>query len=124
MIIPFEYFNRNPKGLHLQDCVCRAISTATGLQYEAVNNLLEYTAEVYDCEKLCVCCYDNLLEKIFGYERIDCYFDITVNEVVKAHPCDKLIVRVQSHLTCGINGITLDIWDCTDELVDCYWIVS
>lgn len=94
------------------------------MNYTAVDKLLEYTADEYDCEKLCVCCYDNLLENLLGYKRTNCYYKMTVNEIVKSHPCEKLILRVNAHLTCGINGKTLDIWDCTDELVDCYWIVS
>lgn len=124
MIIPFEYFNRNPEGKHEKDCVCRAISTATGLNYNSVDRLLKYVANEYECDKLCVCCYNYLLEDLFGYERIDCHHRVTVNDVVKIHPCDKVIIRVQGHLTCGVEGNTLDIWDCTNESVDCYWIVS
>jgi hypothetical protein len=124
VIIPFEYYNRNPEGKREQDCVCRAISTATGLEYQAVDRALEFVAENYECDKLCLCCYYHLLEKVFGYIRIDCNFEVTVNELVKLHPCEKLIIRVQSHLTCGVFGKTFDIWDCTDELVDCYWIVT
>ena len=120
----YKYYNRNPKRLHLQDCVCRAISTATNLCYEAVNNLLELTANEYGCDKLCLCCYNNLLEDILCYHREDVYFEMNVNDIARKFPRNRVIIRVKEHLTTSINGTILDIWDCSDELVDCYWIVQ
>lgn len=120
----YKYYNHNPDRLHLQDCVCRAISTATGLCYEATNNLLDLTAATYKCDKLCVCCYHNLLEDVLCYHRQECHFKKTVEEVASDYPRNKLIIRVQSHLTSSINGTIMDIWDCSDELVDCFWVVQ
>ncbi len=119
----YFYYNRRPDGQHLQDCVCRAISTATGLNYEAIEKLLTLTAERYECEKLCVCCYHNLLEKLFNYPCIICKNKETVEDLSKKYPYHKVIIRVQGHLTCAIFGNILDIWDCSNEIVDCYWIV-
>lgn len=120
----YKYYNRNPSRVHTTDCVCRAISTATGLCYEAVNNLLELTASEYKCDKLCICCYHNLLDDVLCYHRKYCDFKETVEEVALKYPKNTLIIRVQEHLTSSINGTVLDIWDCSDELVDCFWIVS
>lgn len=120
----YKYYNRNPDGLKLKDCVCRAISTATGLRYEAVDNLLEITAKDYACDKLCVCCYSNLLEDVLCYTKYYCNFQKTVEEVALEHPRNVLIIRVDEHLTTSVYGNVLDIWDCSDESVDCYWIVS
>jgi hypothetical protein len=120
----YKYYNRNPNHFVLKDCVCRAISTATGLKYDAINNLLELTAEDFDCDKLCICCYDYLLTGILCYRRINCNFDKTVSEVSESYPNDKLIIRVDKHLTSSIRGTVLDIWDCSNELVDCYWIIE
>ena len=120
----YKYYNRNPDGEHVEDCVCRAISTATGLNYSAVNNLLRLTAEYYTCEKLCVCCYHNLLENVLEYDRYDCTEYETVEDVAKRHPNSKLLIRIDAHLTSSIKGTVDDIWDCSDKLVDCYWIVE
>ena len=79
---------------------------------------------MYECEKLCVCCYHYLLEDFLQYDRIDYNFKKTVGEVAAAYSTDIIIIRVQSHLTMAKNGEVLDIWNCTDELVDCIWIVS
>lgn len=120
----YMYYNRNPSDKRLKDCVCRAISTATGLKYEAVNNLLELTAEDYNCEKLCVCCYDYLLSDVLCYYRENCNYKINVSQLASKFPNNKLIIRVDAHLTSSICGTVLDIWDCSEELVDCYWIVD
>ncbi len=119
----YVYYNRRPDGQHLQDCVCRAISTAVGINYESVDNLLEMSSKNYQCQKLCVCCYHHLLGKIFNYTCLKPINKQTVEEVAKNFPADRLIIRVQGHLTCSINGKIPDIWDCSDEIVDCFWIV-
>ena len=106
----YQYYNRNPDGKYLEDCVCRAISTATGLNYEAADKLLSLTAIAYECEKLCICCYHFLLEDVFGYERRDCYDHETVEDIAVRYPHDKLLIRIDSHLTSSIKGTIYDIW--------------
>ena len=120
----YKYYNRNPDGKHIKDCVCKAISTVTNLKYEAVDNLLELTAKEYECNKLCVCCYHHLLEDILWYPRKNCNFQYTAKEIAARYSRNRLIIRVDAHLTSAINGIVLDIWDCSNELVDCFWIVD
>lgn len=120
----YKYYNRNPKGLHLQDCVCRAISGATGLKYGAVENLLALTAEENSCEMLCVCCYRHLLTDTLCYPCFDANYNITVSELARRYSYDRLIIRVDRHLTSSYYGVVGDIWDCGDELVDCYWVVD
>ena len=119
----YRYYNRNPDGKHLEDCVCRAISTAMGLNYEAVDRLLTLTAFGYGCDKLCVCCYHNLLEDILGYKRYTCYDGETVEDIAKRHPHDKVLIRINAHLTSSVKGTIYDIWDCSQKEVDCYWII-
>ena len=94
------------------------------MRYEAVDNLLDITANEYECDKLCVCCYHYLLEELLCYTRKDCDFQQTVEEVAQSYPRNTLIIRVHAHLTTAINGVVLDIWDCSKEFVDCFWIVK
>ena len=119
----YKYYNRNPNNDIKGDCVCKAISTATGLNYDAVNNLLSITSKLYDCSKLCVCCYHNLLDDILCYERVDCDDGVLVKDIAKRYYRDTLLVRIDGHLTAIIKGNILDIWDCSNELVDCFWFV-
>lgn len=120
----YRYYNHNPDSYRINDCVSRAIGTATGLSYKTVNRLLAITSEAYDCDKLCVCCYKHLLSHYFGYAKHNCKGNITVAEIIDDYPQDTLIIRVTGHLTCAKNGVLLDTWNCSDCVVDCFWIVS
>lgn len=119
----YKYYNRNPNNDTLSDCVCRAISTATDLNYAAVDKLLELVSSTNNCDKLCLCCYHKLLEDILQYECYDGH-GYTVGDIASMYPRDRIIVRIEGHLTCIIKGAVLDIWDCVNEFVDCYWFVT
>lgn len=106
----YKYYNRNPEKLTLKDCVCRAISTATNLKYDAVENLLELTAYFNDCETLCLCCYHHLLEDILCYRRTNCDYAYDVKTIAKRYPNHNVIIRINEHLTTAIRGTILDIW--------------
>lgn len=120
----YVYYNRNPDGEHKEDCVTRAISTATGLNYYGVGNLLNLTAFINKCPKLCICCYHHLLEDILCYAPCVCNNNETVETISKKFPRDKVIIRMEGHLTCSINGKIADIFDCGNRIVDCYWVVK
>lgn len=39
--------------------------------------------------------------------------------------CDNIVImRVDGHLTVAMYSQILDIWDCSDELVDVYWLIK
>lgn len=119
----YMYYNSNPWGLNEDDCVTRAMSAALGIKYTAVGNLLTLISERNGCDRLCVCCYHKLLEDIFGMKPHYCYGD-KVGEVAEDNPGCKLLIRIDGHLTCSMYGVVIDTWDCTDEIVDCYWTVD
>lgn len=105
----YKFYNRNPDGYFEEDCVCRAISTATSLPYEAVSNLLEVVANLYGCDKLCVCCYHRLLEDVLTYKRVDAFEEMSVETLAYKYPRDIIIARIDGHLTCIVKGCILDI---------------
>jgi hypothetical protein len=119
----FIYHNENPYRVEEQDCVCRAISKALDLEYYTVQNLLKMSAQNNQCDTLCVCCYHHLLEDVFGLSMRSCEKFERVGDIAKKYPNNKVIIRIEGHLTMSDNGIIYDLWDCTQRLVDCYWIV-
>lgn len=121
-MIDYRFYNANPLGNIEQDCVCRAISKATDIPYEIVEIKLEAIGELFECEELCVCCYHHLLEKVFGLKQKFANGK-TVKEIAKEFDDCKVIIRIEGHLTCSLYGIVYDIWDCTDEIADVFWIV-
>ena len=62
----FIYYNHNPNGYHIPDCVIRAISTALGITYFEAIKKLKVNSDLYNCDELCVCCYEKLLDYDFN----------------------------------------------------------
>lgn len=120
----YRYYNRRPDGAEIEDCVCRAISTATGLKYEAVEKLLALTSCNYECDKLSVDCYHNLLDGTLCYKQRTCKHNETAGELSERYRDKRLIIRINGHLTCSLYGTIVDIWDCTNKTVDVFWIVE
>ena len=118
----FSFFNNNPAGDIEQDCVTRAISLGLGIKYEAVKRLLYATAELYGCDTLCMCCYRHLLEDLFDLRPVRADDGQTVAEIAKEHSGQRVIIRCNGHLTCSMLGTVCDIWDCTGEVADCFWV--
>lgn len=119
----YRYYNRRPDGAELEDCVCRAISAATGLKYEAVDNLLALTAQECGCDKLNIHCYHNLIDGTLCYKRYNAY-GATVGELSDRYRDKRLIIRISGHLTCSLYGTVVDTWDCTGKRADVYWIIE
>lgn len=88
-----------------------------------MRQLLKETAQEYNCDELCVCCYHRLLEDKLGYDVIYPYNE-TVSDVAKEHNNEVIIVRIKGHLTTCVFGVCVDTWDCTEEKVDCFWVKS
>jgi hypothetical protein len=63
------------------------------------------------------------MEGVYGLDPVYCDFDKTVREIAERYPRRKVIIRVDGHLTCSIYGVVTDIWDCSEEPVDRYWVV-
>ena len=60
----FRYVNLNPNGEHRNDCVTRAISLASGLDYSEVRRKLRYTSRLLDCIRLCWSCYSFFITQL------------------------------------------------------------
>lgn len=120
----YQFLNVNPLGIKEKDCVCRAISKALNEEYYLISRKLELVAELFECEMLCECCYKHLLDYVYGLTRIEEFKGLTITDFINLHPTGKYIVRVSQHLTHIDNGTILDIWDCSNEIVDIVWVVE
>lgn len=119
----FSYYNINPKGERVSDCVTRAITLASGLDYQEVRDKLRYTAKLLNCDKLCVCCYRHLLDDVLKYQRVDCD-GYSLGDFADKHPYGVYLVRMNGHISCLIDGTVYDIWDCRDEWLTDAWKVE
>lgn len=122
-MLDYKFYNINPLGNIEQDCVCRAISLATEIPYKKIEKKLELIGKIFECEALCVCCYHHLLEKVFGLKQKFANAK-TVREISKEFSNKRLLIRIDGHLTCSLYGTIYDIWDCSKEKADIFWIVE
>lgn len=90
--------------------------------YNTIMDILEDYGACNDCDELTVECYCRMLES-FGYPGENSNGK-TVGELAEIFPDDILLVRIDGHLTCVINGCCYDIWDCTDKTADRYWVID
>lgn len=116
----FIYLNVNPDGRTEGDCVIRAITLASGLPYEEVEDKLWLTAELLNCDMLCRFCYKNFIENVLCYEEVETD-DMTVEEFADTHPFGTYLIRIPNHLTICINDTIYDIWDCRDQITTIAW---
>ena len=119
----FKYYNANPEGKVLNDCVTRAISLATNTPYYVVKNLLTLSANSLGCCRICRPCYSRFLKNYYGLNAIDDDYH-TVGELADKYPNNTLLLRTDGHLTCSINKTIYDLFDCRNEVVTHYWIVK
>lgn len=116
----YKFLNLNPRGLLEDDCVCRAITFATGLPYNTVYEKLWLTADLYDCDRLCKHCYSNYLRNVLGYKEINCD-RLTIGEFADKHPYGIYLIRIANHLTVIKDGTLYDTFDCRKEICDIVW---
>ena len=117
----FVYHNENPDKNKVNDCVTRAIKLASGLPYSEIRQKLYHTSRLLKCKSaLCPTCYSFLIQEVLGGVMKDCN-GLTVGEYAQENHCGIYLIRIQGHLTCLINGIIYDIWDCLDKKCDIVW---
>lgn len=119
----FRYYNSNPNGYHIPDCVIRAITLALNLPYDETVKRLQKNGDYYQCNLLNKECYEKLLDLDFNLPHYISR-NKTVQEVVEDFPENVLIVRIEGHLSTGVRGEIWDIWDCSQEVVTDFWIVG
>ena len=119
----FVYYNANPNHERIGDCVIRAISVALNKDYYDILYELFNISNYFNCDMIVKDCYDKLLS---GYYNLKKYSGMnkTVEQVANDFYDKTLIIRIDSHLTVSVNSIIKDIWDCSNEIVDCFWIVE
>lgn len=123
----FRYYNAHPKGKIVGDCVKRAICKAGEMDYmEVQRNLNRYKkvtcAKNFNDPKN----YEPFIEKelkgvkisfpaIKGQPRMNGY------EFCRMYPKGRYILRMAGHLSCCVNGVIYDTWDCREKCVYKAW---
>lgn len=120
----FSYYNPNPKGSRVGDCTIRAISKATGKEWEAVYAGLSAYGYML-CDMPSANHVWGAYLKREGFKR---YFvddhgrDIyTVEDFCKDNPAGSYILAIEGHVVCVVDGRYYDSWDSGNEIPIFYW---
>jgi hypothetical protein len=123
----FTEFNAHPKGLKTTDCVVRAISKATNIEYmesrRKLNQLKrDWRFTSYKDTKFLYKYFEGYPRLIFKAVRGEPRLkgsDFTI-----LHPKGTYILKMAGHVTLCIDGVILDIWDCTYRSVYTAWEIT
>lgn len=116
----FVHYNQNDDKIKRNDCVTRAISLASGIDYSIIRKKLRYTARLLDCCKLCVSCYEFLIREVLGGVPKNCE-GMTINEFAELHPYGTYLLRMDGHISTLIDYTVYDIFDCRNHIITNAW---
>lgn len=120
----YKYFNPNPLGKHVGDCVIRAISKLTGQDWETV-----YLGIATTGYELCDMPSSNAVWATYlkrrGYRRHvipdtcpECY---TVRNFCRDNRRGRFLLATGGHVIAVIDGDYYDVWDSGDEVPIYLW---
>lgn len=117
----YKFYNANAKGNFVNDCVVRAISLAEQKTWDETYKELSTIAQ----EKGIILDDVNFVEPLLDsrYKR-KCYNSKYVGEFCKENPDGTYLITMNGHITCCINGIIYDTFDCTNRIMWCAWKVK
>lgn len=120
-----SYYNPNPSGKNVGDCVVRAISKATGQSWEKTYIALCVQGLMDSDLPSANAVWGNYLRGI-GFRRHivpdtcpDCY---TVADFAASYPVGTYILALSGHVVCVEDGTIFDSWDSSNEVVLYFWV--
>lgn len=120
----YVYWNRNPKGIKIGDCVVRAISEAMNQSWERTYVDLCVEGFMFADMPNSNAVWDSYLHSK-GFKRCviseSCPEGYTMADFAADNPDGTYIVATGSHVVCIRNGKILDNWDSSDEMPTFYY---
>lgn len=119
----YIFWNNNPAGIRIGDCVVRAISEAMGQPWERTYVDLCIEGFMFADMPNSNAVWESYLRSHGWKKHIvpdscpDCY---TIADFVADHPKGTYIVATGSHVVC-VRGAILDNWDSSGEVVAYYF---
>ena len=117
----WRYFNANPHGYNVSDCVIRSISVAENKSwdetYEKLSDIAQEEGILLDDVRF----VENYLDK--RYKRV-CHYSKTVGEFLNEHPKGKFLISMPGHITVIVDGVLIDTFDARQREMWCAWKVK
>ena len=117
----YRYYNRNPYGRNIEDCVIRALSLLTDKDWDEMYRELAY----YSSQKGYMTDNVEFVEDYLDdrYPR-ECHYSKTVGEFANEHPYGRYIISMPNHVTSVINGTVIDTFDPSNKIMRCAWRIK
>ncbi len=120
----YIYYNPNPLGKQVGDCVIRALTKFLNKDWDTVYDLI-----CKEGKKLADMPSGNTVWSTYlrthGYECIPlvntCPYCYTVTEFCKDHQNGKYLLAIGDHVVCVEDGNYYDSWDSGNEVPICFW---
>ena len=117
-----QYFNPNPAGKAVGDCVIRAIAKATGDSWGKVYMDLAATGhELYDMPSANAVWGAYLRRRGFARSALPDYDGYTVRQFAAEHPRGSYILALSGHVVAVVDGEYFDAWDSGNETPIYVW---
>ena len=117
----YYYYNANPYGRNIEDCVLRSISVLTNRSWEDVNDELSYLAAKDGYMFDNVPFVEDYLDDRYPRE---CHYSKTIGEFAKERPYGRYAATMDNHITAIIDGVIVDTFDCSDRVMRCAWRID
>lgn len=119
----FTYYNAHPKGLHVGDCVKRAIVTTTGMDYMEVQRALNHHKTITGCKKF----NDpgnpeHYIQNVLHATKMPFPAKkgkprMNGERFCQAYPKGSYILSMAGHWSTCVNGVIYDTWDTSEKCV-------
>lgn len=120
----WQSYNPNPIRNRVGDCTVRAITKATGEDWDTIYTHLCFYGFICKDMSLANDVWGKYLRKQ-GFKRYlvddkdqDYY---TVNDFCQDHPTGTYILAIDGHVVCVVDGKYYDTWDSGGEIPIYYW---
>lgn len=121
----WQYYNANPLGRKVSDCAVRAISLATEQTWDDTYIMLsEYGRRQGITFSEVEFINDFLSERYERYCPPRKTEMETVGDFVNLNLPGRWLITMRGHITCVIDGILYDTFDCSDNYIWCIYRVK
>jgi len=117
----FKFYNANPFGNNISDCVIRSISVLTNRDWHDVYDELSDLAGDVGLLFSNVNFVEDYLDNRYPRE---CHYSKTVGEFAKERPYGKYAVTMDNHITAIVNGDVIDSFDPSSRIMRCAWKID
>jgi hypothetical protein len=117
----FKYYNANPYGNDISDCVVRALAVLTNRSWRSVYNELTKLAGDIGLMFDRVEFVEDYLDDRYPRE---CHYSKTIGEFAKEYSYGKYAVTMDGHITAIIDGNIIDTFNPSNRIMRCAWRIN